>query len=69
MKCLVRVQEGSAGKDQSDHKPSSNYGCCGGAEMMLEPDLDEALPSDWIEFALSMRKIRGRFQIFVPLGY
>jgi hypothetical protein len=37
--------------------------------MMLEPDLDEALPSDWIEFALSMWKICGRFQIFVPLGY
>jgi hypothetical protein len=69
MNCLVRIQKASAGNDQSDYKTGSNYACSGGAEMMLEPDLDEALPSDWIEFALSMRKIRGRFQIFVPLGY
>jgi hypothetical protein len=67
MNCLVRIQKASACDDQSDHKPNSNYGRCEGAEMMLEPGLDEALPSDWIEFALSMRKIWGRFQIFVPL--
>src|SRR5258708_12701761 len=69
MKCFVRVQETSAGNDQSHHERGSDYDHRHGIEVMLKPALDEALPFDRIEFARARRNFPRRLQFLAGRDY